>query len=75
MNFDKEKKVAKKVDVILCGMETIGSAERSSDVEQMRHMFDTISNGEYASILYKKFGKERVESEMKQFLSHKFFKR
>jgi aspartyl/asparaginyl-tRNA synthetase len=75
MKMDVEKGVAKKVDVILQGMETIGSAERSTDPQVMKHMFDTISDGGYAKILYEKFGKERVDNEMKEFLSHKFFKR
>ena len=41
-------------------METIGSAERSTSVEDMRHGFNTISNGMYAKTLYSKFSKERV---------------
>ena len=36
---------SKKIDVILGGMETIGSAERSTDVDQMRDTFHTITNG------------------------------
>ena len=36
---------SKKIDVILGGMETIGSAERSTDKEQMRDTFHTITNG------------------------------
>ena len=31
------------------GMETIGSAERASDVDEMREQFHTISNGDYVS--------------------------
>jgi aspartyl/asparaginyl-tRNA synthetase len=64
-----------KIDVILSGMETIGSAERSCDVEDMYQRFNTISNGEYAQILYDKFGKERVQAELDEFLQHHFFKR
>ena len=37
---------SKKIDVILGGMETIGSAERSTDKEQMRNTFHTISDGD-----------------------------
>ncbi len=37
--------VFNKIDVILYGQETIGSAERSCDVEKMREMFYTIENG------------------------------
>lgn len=75
MKLAEDKETAKKCDVILCGMETIGSAERSCDRDAMKHMFETISDGGYAKILYGKFGQERVDEEMKEFLSHNFFKR
>ena len=65
----------KKIDVILGGMETIGSAERSTDKDQMRDTFHTISDGGYASLLYEKFGKERVEKELDEFLEFDFFPR
>ena len=67
--------VFNKVDVILFGQETIGSAERSCDVEEMRNMFYTIENGSYSAKLFELFGKERVEVELEEFLSHKFFPR
>ena len=70
-----EDDTSKKIDVILGGMETIGSAERSTDKEQMRNTFHTISNGQYAELLYKLFGKERVEKELEEFLSFEFFPR
>ena len=66
---------SKKIDVILGGMETIGSAERSTDKKQMRDTFHTISDGGYAQLLYRKFGKERVEKELEEFLSFDFFPR
>ena len=64
-----------KVDVILYGQETIGSAERSSDVEKMKDMFYTIENGGYSAKLFELFGKERVEKELEEFLSLNFFER
>jgi aspartyl/asparaginyl-tRNA synthetase len=64
-----------KVDVILYGQETIGSAERSSDVEKMKEMFYTIENGGYSAKLFELFGKERVEKELEEFLSLNFFER
>lgn len=64
-----------KVDVILYGQETIGSAERSCDVEEMRNMFYTIEDGKYSAKLFELFGKERVEQELEDFLSLKFFPR
>ena len=66
---------AKKVDVIMHGIETIGSAERSCDPEEMKKQFYTISDGGYADILFSKFSKERVENELNEFLEHSFFKR
>jgi aspartyl/asparaginyl-tRNA synthetase len=64
-----------KIDVILFGQETIGSAERSTNVEQMRNTFYTIENGGYAKKLFELFGKERVEKELEEFLSYNFFSR
>lgn len=75
MKRNKDKGTANKIDVILSGMETIGSAERSDDVDDMLTRFNTISNGEYAQILYDKFGKERVDGEMTEFLSNNFIVR
>ena len=74
-NMKKEGDYANKCDVIIGGMETIGSAERSADTVEMREQFHTISDGEYASLLYELFGEERVEKELEEFLSHDFFPR
>jgi aspartyl/asparaginyl-tRNA synthetase len=70
-----DNKIFNKVDVILFGQETIGSAERSCNVEEMRHNFYTIENGGYSAKLFELFGKERVEKELEEFLSHEFFPR
>jgi aspartyl/asparaginyl-tRNA synthetase len=66
---------AKKMDVILGGMETIGSAERSCDVNMMRDTFHSITDGAYSELLFKLFGKERVEAELEKFLEFDFFQR
>ncbi len=66
---------AHKIDVIMHGHETIGSAERSTDVRQMTNEFYTISNGKYADKLFELFGKERVEKELHEFLNLDFFPR
>lgn len=71
----EDSRYAKKIDVILSGMETIGSAERSCDKEAMRETFYTISNGEYAKLLYDKFGKDRVDKELNNFLELDFIER
>ena len=57
------------------GMETIGSAERGTDTREMHDQFHNISDGGYAKLLYEKFGYDRVEKELAEFLSHKFFPR
>ena len=72
---ESENRIFNKVDVILYGQETIGSAERSSNVEEMRNNFYTIENGKYSEKLFELFGKERVENELEEFLSHDFFSR
>lgn len=64
-----------KVDVIMHGMETIGSAERATDKHEMREQFHTISKGEYANLLYNHFGKKRVEDELEEYLSLRMFER
>jgi aspartyl/asparaginyl-tRNA synthetase len=74
-NMLKVGDVANKIDVIICGIETIGSAERSCDPKEMRHQFYTISDGLYAKKLFAEFGKERVEEELEQFLALPFIKR
>ena len=66
---------AHKIDVILYGNETIGSAERSTNVEEMKHEFYTISGGKYAQKLFDLFGKDRVEKELHEFLELTFFPR
>lgn len=75
MKRNDEKRTANKVDIIMSGMETIGSAERSCDKDVMRHRFKTISGGKYAKLLYSQFGRDRVEREMEEFLSHNFITR
>ena len=66
---------SKKIDVILGGMETIGSAERSCNVDMMRDTFHTITDGAYSKLLFGLFGKERVEAELEEFLKFDFFQR
>ena len=72
---NKDGEIFNKVDVILYGQETIGSAERSSDVEKMKEMFYTIEDGKYCEKLFELFGKERVEKELEIFLGYEFFPR
>ena len=59
----------------LYGQETIGSAERATDREEMRYYFETISEGGYKEKLYDLFGKDRVEKELQEYLDNDFFPR
>lgn len=72
MKADFTTKTANKIDVILSGVETIGSAERSTDPVAMREFFHTISGGQYARLLYQEFGQQRIDRELDAFLSHDF---
>lgn len=64
-----------KIDILLHGVETIGSAERSVNKEEMRQNFLTISNSEYADLLFRDFGEERVMNELDEYLSFDMFPR
>jgi len=75
MARDTQTNLAKKVDVIINGIETIGSAQRSSDPVDMKNRFQTISGGEYSKLLYTEFSQERVEKELNDFLSLHFVTR
>ena len=66
---------AKKVDVIMSGQETIGSAERETDRTVMLNRFKTIMNGAYKDKMYELFGEQRTMNEMKDFLNFDFFPR
>lgn len=68
-NMKRAGNYAKKTDVIVCGMETIGSAERSCDPEDMRRRFHIISEGKYAKRLFANFRKDRVLEELECFLA------
>ena len=75
MKADFESHNSNKIDVIIHGQETIGSAERSCNKDEMREMYRTISDGEYSQLLYDKFTKERVDAELEKFLEFDFFQR
>mgnify|MGYP000132632345 CR=1 FL=1 len=72
---DEDANISEKVDVLLHGMETIGSAERSCCPQEMKETFYTIEEGKYAERLFDMFGKERVEAELEEFLDLDFFPR
>jgi hypothetical protein len=63
------------VNVILEGVQTIVSGERSSDVNEMRERFEKGNDGCYANTLYHHFGKEKVQKELDEYLSKDFFER
>jgi len=74
-NMKRKDNLAQKCDVIMNGIETIGSAERSCNVKEMRESFYTIMNGDYSKALFDRFGKERVEKELDHFFEHNFIPR
>lgn len=74
-NMKKVGNHSNKIDAILYGMETVGAAERSCNPTEMKEQFHSISDGLYADILYKHFGKERVDREMDEFLNLDFIPR
>ncbi len=72
---ETQANIANKLDVIMHGVETVGSAERSCNPTEMKEAFLTIEDGKYAAKIYSLFGKERVNQELDEFLSHNFFPR
>ena len=66
---------SKKVDVILSGQETFGSAERETDKDVMRHRFNTIMEGAYKEKLFELFGEERTMNELEEYLNLEFIPR
>lgn len=74
-NEDPEAGTANKVDVIMSGQETIGSAEREMNTEVMRERFMTIMEGAYKDKMFELFGEERTETELQEFFKFDFFER
>jgi len=74
-NEDPEAGTANKVDVIMSGQETIGSAERETNTEVMRERFMTIMEGAYKDKMFELFGEERTEAELQEFFKFDFFER
>lgn len=71
----KNTKYAHKIDVIMHGHVTIGSAERSSSAREMKESFYSISDGKYSKKLFNLFSKKRVEKELNEFLGLNFIPR
>jgi len=66
---------AKKVDIILSGQETFGSAERETDTNVMWNRFHSICEGAYKEKLISLFGEERTMKEIEDYLKFDFFPR
>ena len=75
MRRNSEDDTSYKVDVILSGMETFGSAEREVDKEVMRNKFETIMDGSYKDKLFELFGEKRTRDELDEYLELNFIKR
>src|SRR5690606_30762172 len=63
-NMKRTGETSNKVDVLMHGIETIGSAERSTDATEQRNSFYSIEDGKYAEKLFDLFGKDRVVDEL-----------
>ena len=75
MRRNPDDDTSKKVDVILSGQETFGSAERETDKDVMRHRFNTIMEGAYKDKLFELFGEERTMNELEEYLNLEFIPR
>ena len=75
MKRNPEDDTSYKVDVILSGMETFGSAEREINKETMRDKFETIMEGSYKNKLFELFGEKRTRAELDEYLELNFIKR
>ena len=75
MKRDLTTNTSNKVDVILSGQETIGSAERETSKSVMRERFESIMDGAYKDKIYELFGKERTDAEMDDYLDFEMFPR
>ena len=75
MKRNPDDDTSKKVDVILSGQETFGSAERETDKEVMRNRFNTIMDGAYKAKLFELFGEERTMLELEEYLDLEFIPR
>lgn len=73
--YENDPNTSRKVDVLMWGMETIGSAQRSTDKVQMREQFLNISEKQYSEKLFSLFGAPRVQKELDEFLEFDFFER
>ena len=75
-NMKQDGDIYKKCDVLLAPVgETIGCAERSCDVDEMRHNFLNQSDGKYAQTLFDKFGESRTMDELEDYFSNTFIPR
>lgn len=64
-----------KIDVIIHGFESIGSAVRSCNVREMRTNICLQDEGNYLRTMYEYFGKERVDTEIEEYFDYDFIPR
>lgn len=65
----KSSGLYQKIDILIGGVEIFGSAEREVDPDKMRKRFFAVSDKEYAYLLFKEFGEERVMKELEKYLA------
>lgn len=64
-----------KIDVIVHGFESAGTAVRSCNVSEMRDQIVLQDKGNYIRTMYQFFGNQRVEEEIEEYLDYKFIPR
>lgn len=64
-----------KIDVIIHGFESAGTAVRSCNVDEMKKNIHLQDSGNYIQAMYNHFGKERVDDEINEYTDYKFVPR
>lgn len=64
-----------KIDVLIDGVETVGSAVRSCNKDEMLDMLKKQDKGKYLTTMYKYFGEETIKNEVNDYFSYKFIPR
>ncbi|HMT01771.1 MAG TPA: hypothetical protein PKD00_00435 [Burkholderiales bacterium] len=69
-NMKRHDGKAKKIDILLYGVEVIGAAERETDPNTMFKKFFSIENGEYSKTLIDLFGGVETTTSLNKYLSN-----
>jgi aspartyl/asparaginyl-tRNA synthetase len=64
-----------KIDVIVHGFESAGTAVRSCNIEEMKENIKVQDSGEYLKTMYRYFGQDRVDAEIDEYTDYNFIPR